>query len=79
MKQVELLSNTFDVQFKHDGKQFDSIQYQRSSIGRIYFSAISNGIRYRTIAKQIQFDDEYNVYITFGKTKLIVGSYKEVA
>ena len=79
MKQVELLSNRFDVQFKHDGRKFDSIQYSYSSKGRIYFNAISNGIKYRTIAKQIQLDDNNNVYIMFGKTKLVIGEYKEVA
>ena len=79
MKYVELLSNRYDVTFKHEGREFDSIQYQYTRGKSMYFSAINNGIKYRTISKVMKFNDDGSVYISFGKVRLIIGSYKEVA
>lgn len=78
MKQVKLLSSQFEIHFKHEQRTYDSIVYKYSSGERVYFSACKNGIKYTTIAKMIKFDDEYNVYVMFGKVKLIIGHYSVI-
>ena len=84
MLQVELNANYFPVKFTHTNdfgqkREYEGIEIQNSSQSRIYFNAIKNGIRYTTISKKMQFDDNRNVFVKFGKNKIVIGSYKEIA
>lgn len=83
MIQVELINNKFDVTFsvKNDfgqKRQYDAICITDTSQSRVYCSAIANGVPYTTVAKKMQFDDEGNVFLKFGKSKINIGTYKEV-
>lgn len=84
MLQVTLVDDKFSVKFTHTNdfgqkREYDSIAIQETSQSRVYCTAIKNGMKYTTIAKKMQFDDDGNVYLKFGKNKVIIGTYEEVA
>lgn len=79
MKQVELISSHFEIKFTHNGYEMDSINLKETRGSTLYFTGIKKGIRMTSVNKRIQFDDNGNVFVKFGKEKLIVGTYKELA
>lgn len=84
MIQVTLIDNSFNVNFTHANdfgqkREYDGILIQETSQSRVYCHAIKNGMKYTTIAKKMQFDDNGNVFLKFGKNKVIIGTYEEVA
>lgn len=84
MINVELTGHEFEVKFTHTNdfgqkREYDSILIESASQSRVYCVAVKNGIKYTTVAKKMQFDDNGNVFLKFGKNSVIIGNYKEVA
>jgi hypothetical protein len=57
-------------------KEFDHIKVKTFSSSRVYIAAIKDGLKLMEIGKQMNFK-EGNVYITFGKKKINIGTYEE--
>ena len=80
---VELNSKYFPIKFsavndfglKND---YEGIEINYTSQSRVYCTAIKNGMRYSTVIKKMLFDNNGNVYLKFGKEKVIIGTFKEV-
>ena len=82
MIQVELSGNVFNVNFSHTNdfgqkREYDGILIDNTSQSRVYCTAVKNGIKYTTIAKKMLFDNG-NVFLKFGKNKVVIGTYSEV-
>ena len=83
MIKVELLGYNFNIDFSHtndfgQNRKYDGFIIDRTSQRRVYCTATKSGIKYTTIMKTMQFDNSENVYLKFGKNKVVIGSYKEV-
>ena len=84
MINIELIGSHFNVKFSQvndfgQKREYDSILIDRTSQRRVYCIAVKNGVKYTTVAKTMQFDDDGNVFLKFGKNKVIIGTYEEVA
>lgn len=61
-----------------NNREYDSFIINYTSGKRVYLSVIKNNIRYTTISKTMKFQDN-KVLISFGKDKIQIGTYKEIA
>lgn len=74
MIKVELMSSYFPIEFKHEGRTFDSIRIKSSKNQTLEIAVIKNNIPYCTIQKRMKLI-EGKVLLSFGKKKLEIGSY----
>lgn len=67
---------------EHSGKQdqyeYDTLQIRESKGKRLYLTAIKNGIRMTGVIKTMKFE-EGKIILSFGKKKIEIGTYEEVA
>ena len=64
------------IEFKHENRILDGIQFKFSKGKRAYFSGVKNSVRMCEVIKALQFNDDDNcIYVSFGKQKIKVGTF----
>lgn len=58
-------------------REFDSFKIKEVINSRVYITVIKDSIKRATIIKQMKFVDG-NILISFGKSKVKIGTYEEV-
>lgn len=68
----------FNQTGEHNGYTYDQLRINESKGRKLYLTAIKNGMRMVTVSKIMKFEDG-KIFISFGKNKIEIGTYKEVA
>lgn len=68
-------SDFIAIEFKHEHRILDGIQFKFSKGKRAYFSGIKNNMRMCEVVKTLQFNDDNCIYVSFGKQKIKVGTF----
>lgn len=71
------INNDFiSIEFKHENRILEGLQFKYSKGKRAYFSGIKNNMRMCEVIKTLQFNENDNcIYVSFGKQKIKVGTF----
>jgi hypothetical protein len=69
---------SIDQSGTHEGYEYNQLKIKESKGKRLYLTAIKDGMRMVTLSKVMKFE-EGRVYLSFGKNKVEIGTYTEVA
>lgn len=77
---IKLNIHTWEI--KHYGQQdqykYDLLKVKESKGKRLYLTAVKDGMQMTTVIKIMKFE-KGKIYLSFGKNKVEIGTYKEVA
>lgn len=62
----------------HNGYSYDHLKFKYNSGHRLYLVAIKNNIPMTEVVKVMKLDSG-KIYLSFGKNKIEIGTYEEVA
>ncbi len=69
---------TINQSGKQDQWEYDTLFIRESKGKRLYLTAIKNGINMTTVIKTMKLE-EGKIILSFGKNKIEIGTYEEVA
>jgi len=80
---LDLNMNVIKYEFKAESdfgfkRHCEGFRVQYTSGKRVYITAISEGMNFTTLQKNMRFEDNGNVELSFGKDSVKIGEYATV-